>query len=106
MESNAEHFLRRWTFKVELEATPARLCFEALVRGVEREAPFAFAGIPLPEWPEGEQPRSLPPPHDRLKSAAIRAFVSRARRKKVGIRKRVKTVETRSPPRRTAPRPR
>lgn len=49
MESNAEHFLRRWTFKVELEATPARLCFEALVRGVEREAPFAFAGIPLPE---------------------------------------------------------
>ena len=39
----------KWTAKVALEAVPARIAIEALVRAAVREATFSFADIPLPE---------------------------------------------------------
>jgi hypothetical protein len=47
MESTTDE--EKSTFKIELEAVPARITFEALVRGIERDHPFSLADIPLPE---------------------------------------------------------
>jgi hypothetical protein len=42
-------WLGRRTWTIEFEAVPSRIVLEALVRGEQREIPFSFTDIPLPE---------------------------------------------------------